>query len=106
MAKSKGKDLSALMGKAETQGSKTTKTTKTTAKSLLHKTTIALDEEDKAELDRIQDALKEQGVRTKSDTQIIRIALRIAFQSHKKADLVALCDDLAEKWRRGPEKKG
>ena len=94
--------MSALMGKAETKGSKTTKTT---PKSLLHKTTIALDEDDKAEIDRIQDALREKGIRAKTDTQIIRIALRAALQDLKKTDLVVLCDELAEKWRRGPDKR-
>lgn len=92
----KGRDMSALMtGKAATKGTKTTKTIKTT------KTTIMLDDADLLEMDRIADVLRAEGIKLKADTQILRVALRAAFQSLEGADLVAVCGELSEKWKRG-----
>ena len=92
--------MSALMPgkKAAVNGSKTTKTTKDAPKT---KTTIVFDDSDQAEIDRIDTYLREQGIKVKADTLLIRIALRAAFNRLSKADLNALCSDLAETWKRG-----
>jgi len=95
MAKQRSK-IEGLMGdKAKTNTTKTINTIKTT------KTTILLDEDDEAEIDRIQDLLRARGLRVNENTKIIRLALRAAFRDLESSELEEVHTTLAEKWKRG-----
>ena len=74
---------------------KTIKTGKTT------KTTITFDGEDEKEIFRIQDELRDRGIRCNEVTQTIRIALRVAFAEKADEEIENLCGELSEKWKRG-----
>ena len=88
----KKKDMSALMDKIKPKGGKTTSTTKTT---------IQLSDDDKKEIERIQDVLWSKGVKVGEGTQIIRIALRLAFAEKTDEEIARICGELAETWKRG-----
>jgi hypothetical protein len=92
----KRKSLDALLSpKLKPEAIKAGKDTNTT------KTTIALDGEDRRELDRIQDLLRDRGIRVREITQLIRVALRMAGDQLSDAQLSELAGTLAERWKRG-----
>ena len=94
MAKSKHRDMTALMvpkqpEQAKPQGGKKTKTT------------IVFDADDEAEIHRIEDVLRSKGVRVTEATKVVRVALRAAFAEKTDAEVQTICQELAEKWKRG-----
>jgi len=90
----KQRDLSALMGKQKPQQVKKAGGKKT-------KTTIVFDVDDEAEIYRIQDVLRARGLRVNEATKIVRIALRVAFGGKTDEDIQEICNEMAERWKRG-----
>lgn len=87
------RDLSALMGTKQPEhkpqvGKKV-------------KTTIVFDADDEAEIRRIEDVLRAKGVRVTEATKIVRLALRVAFSDKTDAEVQTICQELAERWKRG-----
>lgn len=94
MAKQKQRDLSALMGIKKSEQGKPQAQKKT-------KTTIVFDADDEAEVYRIQDVLRDKGLRVTEATKVVRVALRVAFADKTDVEVQAICEELAEKWKRG-----
>ena len=95
MAKAKEKrDMSALM---ETKVPTPMKRDKRSGK----RTTIEFSPEDEAEIFRIQDFLQAKGLRINETRNIIRMALRAAFNDPSDDDLEEIHSELAFRWKRG-----
>ena len=60
-----------------------------------------LDEDDVAEMDRIESALMARGMRCRELTKIVRIALRVAFSDKNAEEVASICEAVSRKWKRG-----
>lgn len=65
------------------------------------KTTIVFDNDDQKEIRRIEDALRAKGFRVTEKTQLVRIALRVAFAHKTDAAVQDIVEELAKQWKRG-----
>ena len=84
--------------KAKRKAAKGGKTTKTTPKT---KTTITFNDNDEAEIARLQATLLGMGILVKADTLVVRVALRLALAEYTEAEIATLCAELAETRKRG-----
>ena len=103
----KRSSLAALVDDAGTEdgiggsGGNTTKAILGGSGSKAIKTTISFDQDDYAELDRIEEALRGRGIRVRERTALVRMALRLALAERTTEEVAQLADALAERWKRG-----